>query len=451
MILLNDLSSDLSADNIKRLVQEENVKFINLQFTDIFGKQKNVAITTSQLDSALNGEVMFDGSSIKGFVRVEESDMVLVPDPSTFQIFPWRTNSEGKAARMICDVYNTDGTPFEGCPRGVLKKVLTELRSYGYEYYVGPEVEFFLFERDEKGNPTTEIHDDAGYFDMSPTDLGEDARRDMVLMLEKLGFEIEASHHEAAPGQHEIDFKYGEALSTADRISTFKLVVKTIAKQHGLHATFMPKPLKNSHGTCMHINQSLFKNGKNIFESKDDELGLSQEAYYFIGGLLKHARSFSAITNASVNSYKRFVPGYEAPTDIAWGIENRTPLIRIPGTRGAGTRVELRNPDPTANHYLALAAVLSAGLDGIKNEIEPPAYFDGCTYDMDCKTREEKKIERFPETLGEAIAELEKSTFMKESLGEHVFNLYVKAKKAEWKDYSQEIHDWELKKYLNYY
>lgn len=440
-----------SKEDVKLMVKKENVKFINLQFTDIFGKMKNVAITTSQLDAALNNEVMFDGSSIKGFVRVEESDMVLVPDPNTFTIFPWRTVKEGKTARMICDVYNTDGTPFEGCPRVVLKKVLKELKEYGYEFYVGPEVEFFLFERDKQGDPTLNIQDNAGYFDMSPTDLGEDARRDMVLTLEKLGFEIEASHHEAAPGQHEIDFKYDEALKTADQISTFKLVVKTIAKQHGLHATFMPKPFKDKHGTCMHINQSLFKDGKNIFYSKDDELGLSPEAYYFIGGLLKHARSFSAITNASVNSYKRFVAGYEAPTHIAWGIENRTPLIRIPGTRGTSTRVELRNPDPTSNHYLALAAILSAGLDGIKNKIQPPAYFEGCTYNLNKEESKKKNIERFPENLGEAILALEKSEFIKSSLGEHIFNLYINAKKSEWREYSQEIHAWELKKYLNYY
>jgi len=433
------------------MAEVENVRFINLQFTDIFGKLKNVAITSSQLESALKGEIMFDGSSIDGYKRVEESDMFLKPDPSSFQIFPWRTGKHGKSARLICDVHNIDGTPFLGGPRNILKKVLKELKEYGYDYYVGPEVEFFLFETDEKGNPITQIHDSAGYFDAAPTDLGEDARRDMCLVLEKMGFEIEASHHEAAPGQHEIDFKYDEALSAADKITTFKLVVKTIAKQHGLYATFMPKPIRGENGTCMHINQSLFKDGKNAFYDESDPVGLSQEAYYFIGGLIKHGRELAAITNASVNSYKRFVPGYEAPTDIAWGICNRTPLIRIPGSRGLGTRVELRNPDPTANHYLALAAILSAGLDGIKNKIQPPPYFDGCVYDLDEKTRKEKGIEKFPSSLKEALDVFEESEFMKETLGEHVFNIYLNAKRQEWKEYNEEIHQWELNKYLSLY
>ncbi|WP_026478543.1 type I glutamate--ammonia ligase [Alkaliphilus transvaalensis] len=441
----------VSSDEVIRMAEAENVRFINLQFTDIFGKLKNVAITSSQLETALKGEIMFDGSSIDGYKRVEESDMYLKPDPSTFQIFPWRTGEHGKSARLICDVYNIDGTPFVGGPRNILKKVLKELKSYGYDYYVGPEVEFFLFETDEKGNPITQIHDDASYFDAAPTDLGEDARRDMCLLLEKMGFEIEASHHEAAPGQHEIDFKYDEALATADKISTFKLVVKTIAKQHGLHATFMPKPISGVNGTCMHINQSLFKDGKNAFYDEKDKLGLSQEAYHFIGGLIKYGRELAAITNASVNSYKRFVPGYEAPTDIAWGICNRTPLIRIPGSRGTGTRVELRNPDPTANHYLALAAILAAGLEGIKNKIEPPPYFEGCTYDLDEKTRKEKGIQRFPSSLEEALEEFENSQLMKDTLGEHVFNIYLNAKKQEWKEYHQQIHQWELDRYLRLY
>ncbi|MDR5659965.1 type I glutamate--ammonia ligase [Serpentinicella sp. ANB-PHB4] len=443
--------SDLGSDDVRRLVRDENVRFINLQFTDIFGKLKNVAITANQLEAALNNEIMFDGSSIKGFVRVEESDMYLRPDPSTFQIFPWRTGVHGQAARMICDVYTTEDEPFLGCPRNVLKRAIDELKKYGYDFHVGPEVEFFLFETDDKGEPTMEIHDTAGYFDLAPTDCGEDARRDMCLVLEELGFEIEASHHEAAPGQHEIDFKYGPALPTADSISTFKLVVKTVAKNHGLHATFMPKPFKDAHGNCMHLNMSLFKDGKNAFYCEDDEEGLTKEAYYFIGGLMKYAREFAAVTNASVNSYKRFVPGYEAPTDVVWGLGNRTPLIRIPNKRGTATRVELRNPDPTANHYLALAAVLWAGIDGIKNQIEPPPYYDGCTYDMDATERDEHNIETFPSSLGEALEELEKSEFMKEALGEHVYHLYLNAKKKEWAAFNKEIHDWEIKNYLKYY
>ena len=441
----------LTGDDVKKIVKEEGVNFIRLQFVDVFGKLKNVAIPFYQLDDALDNKIMFDGSSIKGFVRVEESDMILAPDPSTFTILPWSEDEKGKSARMICDVYTTEGIPFEGCPRNVIKKVLNEIKEYGYEYYVGPEVEFFLFETDKDVNPTTDIHDKAGYFDLAPSDLGEDARRDICLTLDKMGFEIECSHHEAAPGQHEIDFRYGEALKAADQISTFKLVVKTIAKEHGLHATFMPKPLKNAHGTCMHINQSLYKDGKNIFEDKNDPQGLSEEAYYFIGGLVKYAREFAAVTNATVNSYKRFVPGFEAPTDITWAFGNRSPLIRIPNIRGEATRIELRNPDPTANHYLALAAILSAGFEGIKNKIKPPNCCNGSVYDYDSETKNNEGIEKFPSSLKEALDEFENSTLMKESLGEHIFNMYLRAKRKEWALYSQEIHEWELRNYLKAY
>ncbi|AOY76234.1 type I glutamate--ammonia ligase [Clostridium formicaceticum] len=443
--------SNLNSDDVKRIVREENVRFIRLQFTDVFGKLKNVAITPNQLDTALNNEIMFDGSSIDGFVRIEESDMYLAPDPSTFTIFPWKSNGYGKIARMICDVYNPDGTPFEGCPRNVLKKKINQLREYGFEFYVGPEVEFFLFEADEKGRPTTEVQDYAGYFDLGPTDLGEEARRDICLTLEEMGFEIEASHHEVAPGQHEIDFKYDDALKTADNVSTFKLVVKSIAKKHGLHATFMPKPITGKHGTCMHLNQSLYKNGENAFYCSDDSLGLSKEAYYYIGGLIKHAREFAAITNATVNSYKRFVPGFEAPTDIAWATANRSPLIRIPAKRGAATRVELRNPDPTANHYLAFAAVLAAGFEGIKNKVEPPSCCNENIYDIDSKDKKSRGIQQFPESLKEAVLELETSQLMKETLGEHIHATYIEAKKKEWLEYSQEVHNWELQKYLAEY
>ncbi|AKL94315.1 glutamine synthetase GlnA [Clostridium aceticum] len=443
--------SNLNSDDVKRIVREENVRFIRLQFTDVFGKLKNVAITPNQLDTALNNEIMFDGSSIDGFVRIEESDMYLAPDPSTFTIFPWKSNGYGKIARMICDVYNPDGTPFEGCPRNVLKKKISQLKEHGFEFYVGPEVEFFLFEADEKGRPTTEVQDHAGYFDLGPTDLGEEARRDICLTLEEMGFEIEASHHEVAPGQHEIDFKYDDALKTADNVSTFKLVVKSIAKKHGLHATFMPKPITGKHGTCMHLNQSLYKNGENAFYCSDDSLGLSQEAYYYIGGLIKHAREFAAITNATVNSYKRFVPGFEAPTDIAWATANRSPLIRIPAKRGAATRVELRNPDPTANHYLAFASVLAAGLEGIKNKIQPPSCCNENIYDIDDKDKKSRGIQQFPESLKEAVIELEKSQLMKETLGSHIHATYVEAKKKEWLEYSQEVHQWEIEKYLAQY
>ena len=345
--------------DIMRMVEEEDVGFIRLQFTDIFGTMKNIAITTSQLEKALDDQIMFDGSSIEGFTRAEESDMYLYPDPNTFEIFPWRPQ-QGKVARLICDVYRADGSVFESDPRYVLKKVMSEAKAMGYDFNVGPECEFFLFHTDEDGLPTTISHESATYFDLGPMDLGENARRDMVLTLEDMGFVIESSHHEVAPAQHEIDFQYDEALATADNIMTFKMVVKTIAKRHGLHATFMPKPKYGVHGSGMHTNMSLSRGGVNIFADAGDENGLSKEAYYFIGGLMKHMKALTFITNPLVNSYKRLVPGYEAPVYIAWSARNRTPLIRVPASRGKDTRIELRNPDPSANPYLALAVCLAA-------------------------------------------------------------------------------------------
>ena len=352
--------NNYTREDILRMVEEEDVGFIRLQFTDIFGTMKNIAITTSQLDKALNNEIMFDGSAIEGFARVEESDMYLHPDLNTFEIFPWRPQ-QGKVARLICDVYKPDGTPYESDPRYILKKVMAEAKEMGYEFNVGPELEFFLFHTDDDGLPTTLSHESAGYFDLGPLDLGENARRDMVLTLEDMGFEIESSHHEAAPAQHEIDFRYDEALTTADNIMTFKLVVKTIAKRHGLHATFMPKPKFGINGSGMHLNMSVSRDGINVFQDAKDEYGLSKEAYCFIGGIMKHMKALTFITNPSINSYKRLIPGYEAPVYIAWSAKNRTPLIRIPGSRGEYTRVELRNPDPSANPYLALAVCLAAG------------------------------------------------------------------------------------------
>ena len=363
--------NNYTREDILRMVEEEDVGFIRLQFTDIFGTMKNIAITTSQLDKALNNEIMFDGSAIEGFARVEESDMYLHPDLNTFEIFPWRPQ-QGKVARLICDVYKPDGTPYESDPRYILKKVMAEAKEMGYEFNVGPELEFFLFHTDDDGLPTTLSHESAGYFDLGPLDLGENARRDMVLTLEDMGFEIESSHHEAAPAQHEIDFRYDEALTTADNIMTFKLVVKTIAKRHGLHATFMPKPKFGINGSGMHLNMSVSRDGINVFQDAKDEYGLSKEAYCFIGGIMKHMKALTFITNPSINSYKRLIPGYEAPVYIAWSAKNRTPLIRIPGSRGEYTRVELRNPDPSANPYLALAVCLAAGLDGIKQGLMPP-------------------------------------------------------------------------------
>lgn len=376
--------------------------------------------------------------------------MCLRPDLDSFVIFPWRPQT-GKVARLICDVYKTDGTPFEGDPRHILKKAMAEAEKMGYTFNVGPECEFFLFNVDENGAPTTNSNDQAAYFDLGPNDLGENARRDMVLTLEDMGFVIEASHHECAPAQHEIDFKYGEAVKTADSIMTFKLAVKTIAQRHGLHATFMPKPKANMAGSGMHINMSLEKDGKNVFADENGKNGLSEEAYHFIAGLMKHINGIVAITNPLVNSYKRLIPGYEAPVYIAWSAKNRSPLIRIPAARGKGTRVELRNPDPTANPYLALAVCLIAGLDGIKNKLEVCDSVDANIYAMTKKERRERGIDSLPETLIDAVKHLEKDELIMEFLGEETAEKYIEAKKAEWKSYKVAVSEWEVNQYLSTY
>ena len=440
--------NNYTREDILRIVEEEDVGFIRLQFTDIFGTMKNIAITSSQLEKALDNQIMFDGSSIEGFARVEESDMYLHPDLNTFEIFPWRPQ-QGKVARLICDVYKQDGTPFESDPRYILKKVIKDVREMGYEFNVGPECEFFLFHTDDDGLPTTLSHESAGYFDLGPLDLGENARRDMVLTLEEMGYEIESSHHEAAPAQHEIDFRYDEALTTADNIMTFKLVVKTIAKRHGLHATFMPKPKYGINGSGMHINMSLSRDGINIFQDAKDEHGLSKEAYCFIGGIMKHMKAITFITNPIVNSYKRLTPGYEAPVYIAWSEKNRTPLIRIPGSRGEYTRVELRSPDPSANPYLALAVCLAAGIDGIRQGIMPPKSVNRNIYDM---TEEERKIfgiDKLPRSLNEAAREFEKDAYIQEVLGEDLSRKYIEAKTREYQEYRGQVTEWELSKYLH--
>lgn len=433
--------------DIVRLVEEEDVEFIRLQFTDMFGTLKNVAITKSQLEKALNNQCMFDGSSIEGFVRIEESDMYLYPDLDTFAIFPWRPQ-QGKVARVFCDIYRPDGTPFEGDPRYILKKTLAQAAEMGYQFDVGPECEFFLFHTDEEGRPTTLSHERAGYFDLGPVDLGENARRDMVLALEEMGFEIEASHHEVAPAQHEIDFRYDEGLATADNIMTFKLAVKTIAKRFGLFASFMPKPKYGVNGSGMHVNMSMSKDGKNIFDDPKDLLGLSREAYYFIGGLMKHMRGMAAITNPLVNSYKRLVPGYEAPIYIAWSATNRSPLIRIPAARGAATRIELRCPDPAANPYLVIAVCLAAGLDGIKNKIEPPEPVTTNVFDMRKDEKTALHIASLPADLREAVEEMKKDEFICQVLGQHISERYAKAKKTEWADYRKQVTEWEIDNYL---
>ncbi|MBS5982220.1 MAG: type I glutamate--ammonia ligase [Clostridium butyricum] len=437
-------------EDILKLVEENGVRFIRLQFTDIFGALKNVAITEKQLEKALDNQIMFDGSSIDGFVRIEESDMYLRPNLDTFVIFPWRPQ-QGKVARLICDIYRPDGTPFEGDPRYALRRAIDDAAELGFEMNVGPECEFFLFETDENGQATTITQDKAGYFDLAPTDKGENARRDMTLALEEMEFEIEASHHEVAEGQNEIDFKYGPALETADKIMTFKLVVKAIAQRHGLHASFMPKPIFGINGSGMHVNMSLFKDGKNAFADPSDKNGLSKEAYQFIAGLLKNIKGLSAVTNPLVNSYKRLVPGYEAPVYLAWSCSNRTALIRVPASRGAGTRVELRCPDPSANPYLVLAVLLQAGLDGIKNNLEVEPETVANIFAMSDKEREEAGIDNLPNNLYEAVNFMKESELAKAALGEHIYENYVEAKEAEWDDYRTKVHDWEIENYLNRY
>ena len=439
-----------SKEDILAMVEENGVKFIRLQFTDILGTLKNVAITDRQLEKALNNHCMFDGSSINGFVRVEESDMYLRPDLDTFVIFPWRPQ-QGKVARLICDVYMPDGTPFEGDPRYILKKAINKAKDMGYTMNVGPECEFFLFEVDNDGNPTLKTNDKGSYFDLGPIDLGENARRDMTLALEDMGFEIETSHHEVAAGQNEIDFKYADALVTADNIATFKYVVKSIAQRHGLYATFMPKPLHGVNGSGMHINISLIKDGKNAFHNEEDELGLSSVAYNFIAGVLKHIKEICPITNPLVNSYKRLVPDYEAPVYITWSAKNRSPLIRVPSAREEGTRIELRSPDPSSNPYLVLACLLLAGLEGIKYNLEPPKCIDKNIFALNREERKRENIESLPESLHEAVAYMQKSDLVKEALGKNTFEYYIRAKEVEWDNYRTQVHQWEITSYLSKY
>ncbi len=438
------------ATDIKRAVNEQNIQFIRLQFTDIFGTLKNIAITADELDKALSGNMMFDGSSIEGFVRIEESDMYLYPDPSTFTVLPWFTDY--KIARLICDIYKpmegSEPIAFAGDPRRVLKNALDEAAEMGYEFFVGPECEFFLFQTDENGAPTTNTHDQASYFDLAPIDNGEVARIDMVKTLMDMGFQIEAAHHENAPGQHEIDFKYSDALNAVDNIMTFKLVVKVIAKKFGLHATFMPKPLDDECGSGMHCNMSLFRNGKNAFYDPNGQNGLSEDAYFFMGGLLKHAKAMTAITNPSINSYKRLVPGYEAPVYITWSTANRSPLIRVPVARGNSTRLELRHPDPSCNPYLALAVMLRCGLDGIKKRIKPPAPVDRNIYHLTDQEMTQIGIDKLPADLNAALEALQSDELILSALGDHVVEHYIKAKRIEWMEYIRKVHPWEVKRYM---
>ena len=438
-------------EDIVRMAEEENVRFLRLMFTDILGTIKNVEVPISQLKKVLDNKMMFDGSSIEGFVRIEESDMYLHPDLDTWLVFPWEIK-QGKIARLICDVYQPNGQPFAGDPRSNLKRILKEMRDLGFtEFNLGPEPEFFLFKLDENGKPTMDLNDEGGYFDLAPTDLGENCRRDIVLELEALGFEIEASHHEAATGQHEIDWKYADAVEACDNIQTFKLIVKTVARKHGLYATFMPKPVYGIAGSGMHCNMSLFSEEGNAFYEESDRCGLSETAYQFLAGLLKHASGYTAICNPIINSYKRLVPGFEAPVYIAWSTHNRSPLIRIPESRGLSTRVELRSVDPSTNPYLALAVLLASGLDGIKNKLVAPAPIDRNIYVMNKEERYANDIHDLPTNLEDALLELQKDELVLEALGEHISRSFLEAKEIEVATYLSQVTDWELKQYLSAY
>jgi glutamine synthetase len=432
-------------------VEREKVKFMRLQFTDILGAIKNVEVPDRQFEEVLAGRIMFDGSSIEGFVRIEESDMYLKPDLSTFQVFPWTYSAPERVGRMICDIANPDGTPFAGCPRSTLKRAIGIAAQRGFTLRAGPEAEFFLFQRRANGEPTTETHDSGGYFDLTPVDLGEDVRREIVLALEQMGFHVEAAHHEVAPGQHEIDFRHDDALTTADNVSTFRFVVKNVANRHGLHATFMPKPVFGINGSGMHTHQSLFGKGTNLFFDERAQWQLSRTCLQYIGGLLRHAKAFCAITNPLVNSYKRLVPGYEAPTAIAWSERNRSPLVRIPASRGANTRIELRMPDPSCNPYLALAVMLRAGLDGVERELDPGPPVNKNIYKMSHRERRHLRIDELPGNLSEALDELEKSELMREALGDHIFDHFLTAKRTEWDGYIRHVSPWEIERYLSAY
>jgi len=432
-------------------IEEEDVDFLRLQFTDILGTVKNVSITADQAEKAFTEGIYFDGSSIEGFVRIQESDMRLVPDPSTFAVLPWRNTESGKAARLICDVYDTKtGEPFSGDPRHVLKSVLDEAEEMGYTVNAGPEPEFFVFDKDEDGSATTETHDAGGYFDLAPKDLASDLRREIIYNLEDMDFEVEASHHEVAEGQHEIAFKYDDGLSTADNIATFRSVVRATAEVNDVHATFMPKPIAHINGSGMHTHLSLFTtDGENAFHDADDEFNLSETAKQFVAGILDHAPALTAVCDPTVNSYKRLVPGYEAPVYIAWSDVNRSALIRKPAARApAASRIELRSPDPSCNPYLALAVMVKAGLDGIKRELDCPDPVRENIYEFDEEKRDEYGIETLPPNLGAAVDALEDDEVIQDALGEHVAEKFVEAKQAEYDEYKAEVSEWELDSYL---
>lgn len=442
----------MTRDQIMQIIKENNVNFFRLQFVDIFGFMKNIAIPRSQIEKALDGKIMFDGSSIEGFVRINESDMYLKPDYNTFVVLPWREKEGSNAARIICDVYKSDGTPFAGCPRNTLKRVMADAKKLGFTMNVGTECEFFLFRRDENGRPTTITDDVTGYFDVEPDDGGIECRRKIIETLEAMGFEIEASHHEVAEGQHEINFKYADAVTAADNTITYKWVVRSIAAEFGLHATFMPKPIFGINGSGMHTNQSLFNlDGTNAFYDENGPLQLSEVAYKYIAGIMKNARGFAAVTNPLVNSYKRLVAGYEAPVYVAWSASNRSALIRIPASRGLGTRTEVRCPDPTCNPYLAFAMMLNSGLDGVKNNLKAPASTDVDIFEMTAAEKAKAGIASMPANLYEAIQEFRANPIAKETLGTHIVEKYIEGKEKEWDSFRVAVTDWELANYLRKY
>ncbi len=437
--------------DIIRLAKEEDVEFVRLQFPDIFGVLKNMAITVSQLERALNNECSFDGISVSRYGEMARTDLYLRPDLDTFEIFPWRPQ-QGKVARLICDVYNSDGTPYGADTRMVLKRIVKKAEDMGYIFKVEPECEFFLFHIDDGGMPTTITYEHAGYFDVGPVDFAENVRRDIVLNLEEMGFEVRSSHHEKAPGQHEIDFKYSDALKTADNLLTFKMTVKSIAKRHGLHATFMPKPKSNVDGSGMHINMSLWdKEGKNVFYDREDRYKISREARWFMAGILKHIGAITALTNPLVNSYKRLVPGFEAPVYATWSAETTFALLRVPSVIGEHAKVELRSPDPTANPYLAFAACLAAGLQGIEEKLPLAPSVD---VNVSAWTDEERRnldIERLPKNMCDAVNALEADPFIIDLMGQDMAAQYIDEKRKEWNTYRRQVTEWEIREYLNKY
>ncbi len=435
---------------IQKICKAEGVRFMRLQFTDIHGANKNVEVPSSQFAKALDGEIMFDGSSIEGFTRIEESDMLLHPDLDTFRVFPFN-GEQGKVARLVCDVKQPDGSDFDGDPRTCLKRQVARAKKLGYELMVGPEVEFFLFHLDPEGAPSVRTHDVGAYFDLAPVDKGEECRRDVVMALEAMGFEVEAAHHEVAHGQHEIDFRYGDAVGTADNVATFRFLVRHVAREHGLHATFMPKPIFGQNGSGMHCHQSLFKGKTNAFFDAKAEYQLSKVAMHYIGGILRHAKGFVAITNPIVNSYKRLVPGYEAPTNVAWSERNRSPMVRIPARRGIGTRCEVRLPDPSCNPYLAFAVMLAAGLDGVTQKLDPGPPVNKNVFQMSQREKRRLKIDELPATLSDALDALEKDKVIMDALGPHLAESYIAGKRQVWTEFLATVHPWELDRYLSYY